>query len=82
MSWLQPVPDTLVGPGPADPSSIANGQPAAAGYHRAPDGTYQGYGVVVLTVTSAGISHIVSFGDPALLPKFGFPATLPAVVAG
>jgi RNA polymerase sigma-70 factor (ECF subfamily) len=60
----------------------ANGQPAAAGYRRAPDGTYQGYGVVVLTVTSAGISHIVWFGDPALLPKFGFPATLPAVVAG
>ena len=49
---------------------------------RAPDGTYQGYGVVVLTVTSAGIRHIVSFGDPALLPNFGFPATLPAVVAG
>jgi RNA polymerase sigma-70 factor, ECF subfamily len=55
----------------------ANGQPAAAGYRRAPDGTYRGYGIVVLTVTSAGISHIVSFGDPALLSKFGFPTVLP-----
>jgi RNA polymerase sigma-70 factor, ECF subfamily len=55
----------------------ANGQPAAAGYRRAHDGTYRGYGVVALTVTSGGISHIVSFGDPALLPKFGFPTVLP-----
>lgn len=55
----------------------ANGQPAAAGYCRAPDGTYRGYGVIVLTATSAGISKIVSFGDPELLPKFGFPTVLP-----
>ncbi len=55
----------------------ANGQPAAAGYCRAPDGTYRGYGVIVLTATNAGISKIVSFGDPGLLPKFGFPTVLP-----
>jgi len=55
----------------------ANGQPAAAGYRRASDGTYRGYGVIVLTITRAGISRIVSFGDPALLPKFGFPTALP-----
>jgi len=35
-------------------------------------------GVVVLAVTGTGISRIVSFGDPALAPLFGFPETLPA----
>jgi len=46
-------------------------------------GTFEGrssvrtWRVIVLTVTSAGISHNVSFGDPALLPKFGFPMVLP-----
>jgi hypothetical protein len=45
-------------------------------------GTFEGrssvrtWRVIVLTVTSAGISHIVSFGDPALLPKFGVPMVL------
>jgi hypothetical protein len=34
--------------------------------------------VVVLTVTGSGISHIVSFGEPALAPRFGFSATWPA----
>jgi hypothetical protein len=34
--------------------------------------------VVVLAVTGTGISRIVSFGDPALAPLFGFPATWPA----
>ena len=56
----------------------ANGQPAAVGYRRAADGARHAYGVVVLAVTGTGISHIVSFGDPALASLFGFPATLPA----
>jgi RNA polymerase sigma-70 factor, ECF subfamily len=56
----------------------ANGQPAAVGYRRAPDGARHAYGVVVLAVTDTGISRIVSFGDPSLAPRFGFPATLPA----
>jgi RNA polymerase sigma-70 factor (ECF subfamily) len=56
----------------------ANGQPAAVGYRRAADGARHAYGVVVLAVTGTGISRIVSFGDPALAPLFGFPATLPA----
>jgi hypothetical protein len=38
--------------------------------------------VVVLTVTGSGISHIVSFGEPALAARFGFPATLPADYPG
>jgi RNA polymerase sigma-70 factor (ECF subfamily) len=56
----------------------ANGQPAAVGYRLGPDGARHAYGVVVLAVTSTGISHIVSFGEPALAARFGFPATLPA----
>ena len=55
-------------------ATSANGQPAAADYVRDSRGVYQPYGIVVLTVTSEGISRIVSFGDPGLLPVFGFPA--------
>ncbi|MCY1144185.1 RNA polymerase subunit sigma-70 [Actinoplanes sp. Pm04-4] len=48
-------------------ATSANGQPAAAVYLRDEQGTYQPYGVCVLTVTEAGISRITSFGDPSLL---------------
>jgi RNA polymerase sigma-70 factor (ECF subfamily) len=58
-------------------ATSANGQPAAAAYVRAPDGTYQAYGVCVLTVTAVGICRITSFGDPGLLAVFGFPPQLP-----
>jgi len=50
----------------------ANGQPAAAEYARDEDGHYQPYGILVLTVTGAGISRVSSFGDPGLLATFGF----------
>jgi RNA polymerase sigma-70 factor (TIGR02960 family) len=50
----------------------ANGQPAAAEYFRGADGRYQPYGILVLTVTGDGISRVSSFGDPSLLPVFGF----------
>lgn len=56
----------------------ANGQPAAVGYRRAADGARHAYGVVVLAVTGTRIGRIVSFGDPALARRFGFPSTLPA----
>ena len=56
----------------------ANGQPAAVGYRLGPDGGRHAYGVVVLGVTGTRISRIVSFGEPALAARFGFPATLPA----
>ncbi|GAA2135724.1 sigma-70 family RNA polymerase sigma factor [Actinomadura napierensis] len=53
----------------------ANGQPAAVAYTRDRNGTYQAYGIVVLTVTGAGISHIFSFNEPSLVATFGFPPT-------
>jgi RNA polymerase sigma-70 factor (ECF subfamily) len=51
----------------------ANGQPAAAVYTRDEQGNFRPYGVCVLTVTSAGISRITSFGNPGLVSLFGFP---------
>ena len=53
-------------------ATSANGQPAAAAYTCDPHGDYQPYGIVVLTVTSAGIRRISSFGDPRLVTVFGF----------
>jgi RNA polymerase sigma-70 factor (ECF subfamily) len=53
-------------------ATSANGQPAAAAYTRDQDGNYQPYGIVVLTVTTAGIRRISSFGDPGLITVFGF----------
>ncbi len=53
-------------------ATSANGQPAAAAYRRDQDGTFQPYGICVLTVTVAGIRRISSFGDPELLSVFGF----------
>ncbi len=55
--------------------TAANGQPAAAAYHRDGDGTYRAYGIVVLTVTTIGIARIVVFADPGLFAAFGLPAT-------
>jgi len=48
----------------------ANGQPAAIAYTRDQHGNYQPYGICVLTVTSQGIRHIRSFGDPGLVAFF------------
>jgi RNA polymerase sigma-70 factor (ECF subfamily) len=53
-------------------ATSANGQPAAAAYTRDEHGVYKPYGICVLTLTGAGIVRIVSFGDPSLLPAFGF----------
>jgi len=49
----------------------ANGQPAAAAYHREPDGSYRAYGIVVLTATVTGIARLVVFADPDLFRWFG-----------
>ncbi|TVZ05535.1 sigma-70 family RNA polymerase sigma factor [Trebonia kvetii] len=54
----------------------ANGQPAAAAWTRDEHGTYQPYGVCVLTVTSEGIRQVRSFGEPALVTLFGFGPSL------
>ena len=53
-------------------ATSANGQPAAAAGTRDQHGDYQPYRIVVLTVTSAGIRRVSSFGDPGLVTMFGF----------
>jgi RNA polymerase sigma-70 factor (ECF subfamily) len=55
----------------------ANGQPAAAVYHRIADGTYRPYGIAVLTMRPDGITGITAFGDPSLVTAFGFPVEPP-----
>ena len=55
-------------------ATSANGQSAAAAYTRDRQGKFQPYGIVVLTVSIAGISRISSFGDPGLVIAFGFPS--------
>jgi RNA polymerase sigma-70 factor (ECF subfamily) len=57
--------------------AAANGQPAAAAYRRAGDGTYQAYGIVVLTTTSTGIARITVFAEAGLLAKFSLPPVHP-----
>jgi RNA polymerase sigma-70 factor (ECF subfamily) len=54
-------------------ATAANGQPAAAAYHRQPDGSYHAYGIVVLTATVTGIGRLVVFADPGLFSWFGLP---------
>jgi len=53
----------------------ANGQPAAAAYHRQPDGSYRAYGIVVLTATVTGIARLVVFADPGVFRWFDLPQT-------
>lgn len=57
-------------------ATTANGQPAAAVYHRAADGALRADGAVVLAPTATGISRVVKFHDPALVATFGFPDAL------
>ncbi|WP_232668487.1 RNA polymerase subunit sigma-70 [Pseudonocardia sp. TRM90224] len=65
-------------------ATTANGQPAAAVYSRAPDGTFQANGIVVLAATATGISRVTAFhDDPAVVALFGFPKELqPHISAG
>jgi RNA polymerase sigma-70 factor (ECF subfamily) len=56
-------------------ATAANGQPAAAAYHRQPDGSYRAYGIVVLTATATGIARLVVFADPGLFRWFDLPQT-------
>jgi RNA polymerase sigma-70 factor, ECF subfamily len=52
-------------------STSANGQPAFAAYlHGA------AYSIQVLTLSTSGISRVVSFQDPALFPTFNQPGTI------
>ncbi|MET8995783.1 RNA polymerase subunit sigma-70 [Amycolatopsis sp. NPDC004169] len=59
-------------------ATTANGQPAAAVYHRDTGGVLRAHGIVVLTPTATGISRVVEFHDPALVGTFGFPGRLAA----
>jgi RNA polymerase sigma-70 factor, ECF subfamily len=62
--------------------TFANGQPAAAAYHRASDGLHRAFGLGVLTVTHTGISRIFVFGGgPDLVAKFGLPPVHPGAEA-
>ena len=59
--------------------TLANGQPAAVAYYRDGDGTYQAFGLGLLTVTPAGIARITVFGGgPGLAARFGLPPTQPS----
>ena len=57
-------------------ATTANGQPAAAVYHRDTGGELRAHGIVVLTATATGVSRVVEFHDPALVVTFGFPDRL------
>jgi RNA polymerase sigma-70 factor (ECF subfamily) len=57
-------------------ATSANGQPAAAVYHRDPHGPLRAHGIVVLAATTGGVSRVVEFHDPALVLTFGFPEGL------
>jgi RNA polymerase sigma-70 factor (ECF subfamily) len=59
----------------------ANGQPAAASYHRGDDGTYEAFAISVLTATTAGIARIVVFCDSSLFGNFGLPSLYPTTDA-
>ena len=54
----------------------ANASHAFAIYPRAGDKEYQAFGLHVLESRPDGLTHIISFIDPALLAHFGLPATL------
>jgi RNA polymerase sigma-70 factor, ECF subfamily len=62
--------------------TVANGQPAAAAYHRDSDGIHRAFGLGVLTVTHTGIARIFVFGGgPDLAAKFGLPPVHPGAEA-
>jgi RNA polymerase sigma-70 factor (ECF subfamily) len=54
----------------------ANGQPGFACYLHG-----EAHAIQVLTVTEAGIAHIVTFQQAGLFPAFGLPPVLPAATA-
>lgn len=57
-------------------ATIANGQPAAAVYHRDADGALRASDMVVLAPTATGVSRVVAFHDRTLVTLFGFPEAL------
>jgi len=59
----------------------ANRQPAYAVWKREPDGIYQSYAVLVLTLDVSGIAHVTAFLDPDLVATFGFPREIDPLTA-
>jgi RNA polymerase sigma-70 factor, ECF subfamily len=57
-------------------ATSANGQPAAAAYHRGHGDSYEPFGIIVLTATATGVARITAFGEPSLVTTFGFPPQL------
>jgi RNA polymerase sigma-70 factor, ECF subfamily len=49
----------------------ANGQLAAAAYHRSEHGIYQPFAIVVLATTLTRLTRISLFAEPALFARFG-----------
>jgi RNA polymerase sigma-70 factor, ECF subfamily len=56
----------------------ANGQVAAAAYHRNDDHEYNAFAVVVLATTSTRLTRLSLFAEPGLFPYFNLPSTVPA----
>ena len=59
----------------------ANGQSAAAAYHRDIDGVLRAFGIALLDLTATGTSRIVVYGDAGLVTHFGLPLLLDAEVS-
>jgi RNA polymerase sigma-70 factor (ECF subfamily) len=53
----------------------ANGQPAWGLYLREDDGVFRPFNLQVLNLKAGRITHVLSFFDLSLFPKFGLPAT-------
>jgi RNA polymerase sigma-70 factor, ECF subfamily len=58
--------------------TMANGQPAFAGYLRVRDGVHRAHGIQMLTIAASRVARVVSFNDPGLVAAFGLPQALPA----
>ena len=56
----------------------ANGQLAAASYHRGADGTHRPFAIVVLSTTPTHLTRISLFAEPAAFDRFGLPPIVPA----
>ncbi|AWS44922.1 sigma-70 family RNA polymerase sigma factor [Streptosporangium sp. 'caverna'] len=57
--------------------ATVNGEPSFGSYTRDHTGVYRPHALQVLSVTPAGITHVVAFLDPGLFPLCHLPASLP-----
>jgi RNA polymerase sigma-70 factor (ECF subfamily) len=57
--------------------TAGNGQPGIAMYRLDRDGVHRAHSIQLLTITAAGVAHVVSFRNPALFPKFSLPLAYP-----